>query len=336
MPAFGSAFEVWTRSRSAGRLLTVALAAFGATAAAAQSAQAPPATAPAAPAAGSACNITLSPAIYQKWVEAGGENGHLGCPTARESTSVKTPGGSVGHEVDFAANGGSAILWHASGDHAGQTYVVTGCNYRLYVQYGGPRGWLGLPIGEPANNPDGQTQAFEGGLIAYQRADRSCSATRGAPPPPPVGAHDVALEQAAKVPLGLYVDAASGDHMTTSTGLPAALADFYQATRQEGFVYSQHPPGAVTLKLYFKESTGDYATVATPEGERDVQQAGYEFAGGQGFVFPSARPGTTPLKLYFNADKHDYFLAGTPESEAEAQGAGYSFVRIEGYAPTGP
>ncbi|MBS0410320.1 MAG: hypothetical protein JSR86_10430 [Proteobacteria bacterium] len=287
---------------------------------------------PSAAAPGMACDTALSPPILQKWTELGGQNG-LGCPTARESTSVKTQGGSVGHEADFAANGGAGIFWHASGAYAGQTYAVRGCNYRLYVQYGGPRGWLGLPIGEPQNNPDGQTQAFEGGVISYQRADRSCSAERGAPPPPPVGAHDVAVEQAPKVPLGLYFDSASGDHLTTSTGLPPQLADFYQTVRQEASVYGEHPPGAVTLKLFFKESTGDYATVATPEGERDVQAAGYEFAGGQGFVFPTPQPGTVALKLYVNADKHDYFLAATPESQAEAEGAGYVFVRIEGYAP---
>ena len=302
---------------------------------------APPRTAfaqaaPATVGGGMACDVALSPPIFQKWTEMGGKSGRLGCPSARESTSVKTLAGSVGHEADFSDNGGSAILWHASGPHAGQTYVVTGCNYRLYVQYGGPRGWLGLPIGEPANNPDGQTQAFEGGVINFMRTDRSCTATRGAATAPEVGAHDVALEQAQKVPLGLYFDSASGDHLTTATGLPPQLTDFYQTVRAEAYVYNQHPPGAVTLKLYFKESTGDYATVATPEGERDMQAAGYEFAGGQGFVFPSPQPGTVPLKLYFNADKHDYFLVGSAESEAEATGAGYRFVRIEGYAPKEP
>jgi hypothetical protein len=300
-------------------------------------AQTPPASASGPPAASSglACDTALSPAILQKWTELGGKDG-LGCPTAREATSVKTQGGSVGHEADFAASGGSGIFWHASGDHAGQTYAVRGCNYRLYVQYGGPRGWLGLPIGEPQNNPDGQTQAFEGGVIEYTRADHNCSATRGAPPPPPVGSHDVALEQAGKVPLGLYFDSASGDHLTTSTGLPPQLTDFYQTVRQEAFVYQEHPPGAVTLKLYFKEATGDYATVATPEGEREVQSAGYEFAGIQGYVFPSSQPGTVPLKLFFNADKHDYFLAASPESVTEAESNGYGFVRVEGFAPAAP
>ncbi|MGA0599608.1 LGFP repeat-containing protein [Caulobacter sp. KR2-114] len=300
------------------------------------------AAAPAAPtatpavAAGLACDTQLSPAIFAKWTELGGKNG-LGCPAAREATSVKTQSGSVGHEADFADHGGAGIFWHASGAHAGQTYAVTGCYYRLFVQYGGPRGWLGLPVGEPQNNPDGQTQAFEGGVIDYQRADHSCSATRAAEQAAPtLGAHDVALADAHLVPLGLYFDSASGDHMTSATGLPPQLTDFYQTVRQEAQVYQEHPPGAVALKLYFKEATGDYATVATPEGERDVQSAGYEFAGLQGYVFPGPQPGLAPLKLYVGPDGKDYFLAASAASLGEAEAAGYRFVRIEGYAPAAP
>lgn len=293
----------------------------------------PPAAPTTAPATGLACDTPLSPAIFQKWTELGGKSG-IGCPSAREATSVKTQSGSVGHEADFADNGGTGIFWHASGAHAGQTYAVRGCYYRLYVQYGGPRGWLGLPVGEPQNNPDGQTQAFEGGVIDYQRADHSCSATRAAEEAAPtVGSHDVALPDAHLVPLGLYFDSASGDHMTSATGLPPQLADFYQTVRQEAQVYQEHPPGAVALKLYFKEATGDYATVATPEGERDVQAAGYEFAGLQGYVFPGPQTGLVALRLYASADGKDYFLAAAAASIAEAEGAGYRFVRIEGYAP---
>lgn len=296
---------------------------------------APPA-APTAAATGLACDTQLSPPVFAKWTELGGKDG-LGCPTAREATSVKTRSGSVGHEADFSEHGGAGVFWHASGPHAGQTYAVRGCNYRLYVQYGGPRGWLGLPVSEPQNNPDGQTQTFEGGTIDYLRADRSCSATRAAEEAAPtVGSHDVALADTHLVPLGLYFDSASGDHMTTATGLPSQLADFYQTVRQEAQVYQEHPPGAVALKLYFKEATGDYATVATPEGERDVQSAGYEFAGLQGYVFPGPQPGLAPLKLYVSADHKDYFLAASAASIGEAEGAGYQFVRVEGYAPAAP
>ena len=295
-----------------------------------------PSPAPAAPTAaatGMACDTPLSPAVFAKWNELGGKDG-VGCPAAREATSVKTRSGSVGHEADFADHGGAGIFWHASGDHAGQTYAVRGCNYRLYVQYGGPRGWLGLPVGEPQNNPDGQSQAFEGGTIDYLRADRSCSATRAAEQEAPtVGSHDVALADAHLVPLGLYFDSASGDHMTSATGLPPQLTDFYQTVRQEAQVYQEHPPGAVPLKLYFKEATGDYATVATPEGERDVQSAGYEFAGLQGYVFPGPRDGLVALRLYVSGDHKDYFLAASTTSLSEAEGAGYQFVRVEGYAP---
>lgn len=284
------------------------------------------------PATGMACDTPLSPPVYSKWTELGGKDG-VGCPTAREATSVKTRSGSVGHEADFSDHGGAGIFWHASGAHAGQTYAVRGCYYRLYVQYGGPRGWLGLPVGEPQNNPDGQTQSFEGGTIDYQRADHSCSATRAAEEAAPtVGSHDVPLADVHLVPLGLYFDSASGDHMTTATGLPAQLADFYQTVRQEAQVYQEHPPGAVALKLYFKEATGDYATVATPEGERDVQSAGYEFAGLQGYVFPGPQAGLVALKLYVSADHKDYFLAASAASIGEAEAAGYQFLRIEGYA----
>ncbi len=63
-----------------------------------------------------------------------------------------------------------------SGPEAGKAFAVFGCNWRLYFQFGGPGGWLGLPLEDPQNNPDGQSQRFEGGVITATRAYASCDA----------------------------------------------------------------------------------------------------------------------------------------------------------------
>ena len=43
----------------------------------------------------------------------------------------------------------------------GKAFAVAACD-RLYVQYGGVSGWLGLPISDAINTPDGQRQKIRG------------------------------------------------------------------------------------------------------------------------------------------------------------------------------
>ncbi|HWA62968.1 MAG TPA: hypothetical protein VG939_16425, partial [Caulobacteraceae bacterium] len=282
-----------------------------------------------------ACGTPLSGPIFQKWTEAGGQSGRLGCPSGKEERISPGPSGSSGRKADFS--GGAAIVWHASGPHAGQTYIVQGCFWRLYAQYGGGAGWLGLPVGDAENNPDGQTQAFEGGRMTYHRADRNCEAEHGAAAAPEVGAHDVALDQAQHAPLILYLDPTRQEYFTSAQGLAGEdQPERYQQVRIEGYVFAQHPPGTVPLRAYWNASRGDHLTVGTAEGERAAVSSGYDYAGAQGFVFPDPRPGTHALKLYWSTARQDFLLVGTPEGDADAKTNGYDFVRVEGYALDGP
>src|ERR1700722_10324154 len=68
-----------------------------------------------------ACGQALSGPVFDKWTAMGGKEGPLGCPSARETAMPASPQGSSGREATFDA---AAILWHGSGPHAGQTYVV--------------------------------------------------------------------------------------------------------------------------------------------------------------------------------------------------------------------
>jgi len=227
--------------------------------------------------AGQACGYALSGPIWNKWTAMGGEKGLLGCPQARESAALPSPTGSAGREVTFGAGEGAAIFWHASGPRAGQTYAVIGCAWRLYFQFGGSGGWLGLPTSDAINTPDGKLQAFEGGSIAYDRALDACTATRAAEEAAQAPAAPAAAASAPKAPLDLYFDPARGDYLTTATesGAAAALAAHYQKVRTEGFVFTVRQPGTVPLKLYWNETLGDNDTVATPHGEREALAAGY-------------------------------------------------------------
>jgi len=295
-----------------------------------------PAEGPAAPTE-QACGYALSGPIWNKWTAMGGEKGLLGCPLARESAALPSPTGSAGREVTFGAGEGSAIFWHTSGPRAGQTYAVIGCAWRLYFQFGGSGGWLGLPTSDAINTADGKLQAFEGGSIAYDRALDACTATRAAEEAQASPAPAAAVS-APKAPLDLYFDPARGDYLTTATqsGAAAALAAHYRKVRTEGFVFTARQPGTVPLKLYWNETLGDNDPVATRDGEREALAAGYEFGGLQGYVYSDPQPGATPLKLFYNVQRHDNYLTGTPEGEADAATQGYVFVRIEGYAPAGP
>ena len=128
------------------------------------------------PAASSAtCAIALGGPIGEAWANFGGAEGRLGCPTAPEADTVTSASGAHARQAMFATG---TIVWHGTGARASLAYTVWGCAFRLYFQYGGPSGWLGLPTSDPINTPDGQKQSFEGGEVRVFRATDTCEAER--------------------------------------------------------------------------------------------------------------------------------------------------------------
>jgi hypothetical protein len=279
----------------------------------------------------SACGRQLSAPVLAKWTAMGGAGGVLGCPQTPEMPGSTSPVGTKAREADFAAG---MILWHADGPRAGQTFAVTGCIFRLYFQYGGPSGWLGLPTDDPTNFPDGQRQTFEGGRVTYLRAPNDCSAERtvevaAARPPPPD------KPNAPTSPLDAFFDAARGDHLSAASAgvVKTALAANYQRIGNQSAVFDDAVPGAAPLKLFWNESIGDHLATATVEGERDAFANGYQFEASQGFVWTDPRPGARALQQFSDPVTGHHWLVATPDEEAEARSKGYVFQRIEGYAP---
>jgi hypothetical protein len=276
--------------------------------------------------AAAVCGQSLSAPVQAKWTMLGGPDG-LGCPTAVEMATAASPQGSAAREATFPT---AAILWHASGAHAGQTFAVSGCAYRLYFQYGGPGGWLGLPTSDAVNTPDGQRQTFEGGVITYRRAYQECEAEHTAA--------TQAQATSAKAPLDQFHDPARGDDVAAASvgGIERILAAHYQRVRTEGYVFTEPGPGLIPLKAYWNEAVGAHIDVASPETEREAQSAGYVFDGAQGYVYADPHPGARPLKLFHDAGGGHDLLTATDEGQADALARGYLFVRIEGYLPTLP
>jgi hypothetical protein len=229
---------------------------------------------------------------------------------------------------------GGGIVWHVSGPRAGQTFAVNGCIWRLYFQYGGPGGWLGLPIADAANTPDGQKQAFEGGVVTYQRTPDACEAT---PVAETADAGAAEIPTPPKAALDLFFDPARSDYLVAASAPAAgrALAAHYQRLRTQAYVFTDQAPGTTPLKLYWNEAGGAHVAVATADGERNALAEGDTFEGIQGFVYTDPRPGTVPLKQFVNPAGRARLAAG-PEDEAQAAADGYAFIRVEGYAPTAP
>jgi uncharacterized protein with LGFP repeats len=105
----------------------------------------------------------------------GGEDGRLGCPTADETDIPASSKGTMSREIVFGERG--AIFTILPGPGLEHAVAISDC-YRLFYQYGGASGWLGLPIGDAVNTPDGRKQAYEGGEMRFERALDSCEATR--------------------------------------------------------------------------------------------------------------------------------------------------------------
>ena len=142
----------------------------------------------------------LSEAVAGYRRDLGGENGRLGCPTAREAAGASSPQGSADRVATFGQNG--VIVLAVSGPRAGEAFAVSGGCYRLYVQYGGTSGWLGLPTADQENTPDGATQHFEGGVMRWGRALNDCDAEPSAAAPPAAPTATAATE--ARAPLDLF------------------------------------------------------------------------------------------------------------------------------------
>ena len=285
-------------------------------------AQAPPAN---------ACGHNLSAPVLAKWNALGGADGLLGCAKTDEMAGATSPAGTRAREADFATG---MVLWHIDGPRAGQTYAVTGCIWRTYFQYGGPSGWLGLPIGDPVNFPDGQRQAFEGGRITYLRAPNECDAERSVEvaqsrPPPPAAA-----APAETGPLDAWFDAARGDHLSAASASVAktAQAANYVVVGHQAAVFVAPGPGTAPLKLFWNEALGDHLSTATPESEHDAFASGYQFEASQGFVWTDPHPGAWTLAQYRDPASGHHWLVAGPDEAAEAKAKGFVFERIEGYA----
>ena len=276
-----------------------------------------------------ACGRLLSAPVFAKWTAMGGEHGDLGCPVADEAAAAASKHGSTAREADFAKG---IVVWHATGPRAGQTFVVVGCAWRLYFQFGGTQGWLGLPLSDLTNTPDGRRQAFEGGTITYTRAFDSCDAEPAAAPT------ETSAPAAATSPLDLFFYPARGDYITGASAATAktAIDAGYQRVATQAYVMTEQAQGAVPLKLYFNEAAGDHLTVGTAEGERNALATGYEFEASQGFVWADPHAGAFALKQYRNPSSGHHILAATPEAESQAVKDGFVFERIEGYAPGTP
>ncbi len=314
--------KAWTRTALAAVLLACILTTSG------------PASAQPAPAAalaqsgGADCGGGLSEPVGGAWRDMGGEAGRLGCPTQREMATSTSPRGSAARAAVFGLNG--EIILHVSGPRAGQAYAVWGCSYRLFVQFGGTSGWLGLPIGEAENIPDGSRQAFEGGTIRYTRAYDDCEATPAAPSA--VAAAPMPIDP--ETPLDIFEKPTTGDRLSLATGgsVTEALGAGYLRLRGQALVLTVPSPGTLPLKLYWNETRDLRETLASIQSERDALAAGYVFEAGQGFIWPDPRPGTLALKLFRDPATGRTRLTAGAQDEREALARGYGFVRIEGYA----
>lgn len=295
-----------------------------------ESARAQAAPPGAAGADGRPCGFGLSEPVASAWRDLGGESGRLGCPTTLEAAGAPSPQGSANRVATFGQNG--VIILAVTGPRAGQAFGVSGGCYRLYVQYGGTSGWLGLPVADQENTPDGSLQRFEGGVMRWARAIDDC---RAEPATPAAAAPAAAAAAAALAPLDLFEDPATGDRLSLATAgsVAEATSAGYQRLRGQARVLTAEAPGTVRLKLYVDEVRNLRETLASPQSERDAQAAGYAFEAGQGWVWTDPRPGTVALKLYRNGATGRTRLAAGPQDEQEAAAKGYGFVRIEGYAP---
>lgn len=132
------------------------------------------ATSPQEDDAASPCAVPTDAAIAGRWRDLGAGDGRLGCPTGREDGLATTSGKAF---IVMAFDDG-LLVRPAARTFAPNVMFVWGCIYRLYIQQGGLSGWLGAPLNDPENTPDGQKQRFEHGVARFYRATSSCDVER--------------------------------------------------------------------------------------------------------------------------------------------------------------
>jgi hypothetical protein len=124
----------------------------------------------------SACGRTLSAALYDKWMQLGGEGGRLGCPITDESEAPASPQGTTGRWIQFAKGDGGYLVMHQSGPHSGKAVEVSGCMFKLYFSQGGTKSWLGFPLSDGREISSGARQEFEGGYAVWDSRTYVCQA----------------------------------------------------------------------------------------------------------------------------------------------------------------
>jgi hypothetical protein len=316
----------------ASALLAVSLTATIAGRGHAQAAPAAPVTPPIVP-ADTACGRQLSAAALLEWRNLGGEQGRLGCATAPETTTSVSPQGSAARAATFGDRG--MILLHTGGARAGQAYAIAGCFYRLYIQYGASSGWLGLPVADAINTPDGSRQEFEGGSMDYARAYDACEATHATETAAPA---QTAVTASETLTLDVYEDPTGTERLSLAapTAVLKALAAGYRKGATQARVMTEPRDGAIALKLFFNESAGLRESVANSLSEQEALSHGYAFDGGQGYIWAAPHPGLLTLKLFRAGATGRSWLTASSGEEAQAVAAGLVFVRVEGYADPAP
>ncbi len=125
-----------------------------------------------------ACNYLVGSGIYSKWIELGGEQGKLGCPTMNETAAPSSPQGTTGRMTQFTKGDGGYLIWHESGRFSGTTFDVSGCMFILYSNLGGTSSWLGFPVSDGYQAAPGARQDFESGFVTWDSKTYQCKAVK--------------------------------------------------------------------------------------------------------------------------------------------------------------
>lgn len=91
-----------------------------------------------------------------------------------------TAAGTLGF-IRSADDGKTLLCCHATGPRRGSTFFVRGgIGFCYRRHFGGPRGFLGLPVSDEHAVPEGARSDFEGGRLVWQRQGSVVRAFRGA------------------------------------------------------------------------------------------------------------------------------------------------------------
>lgn len=123
-----------------------------------------------------ACGHSLGKALYDRWIQRGGESGKLGCPIGDEAEAPASGRLTKGRWAQFAGGDGGYLILHGSGPDEGKLFEVTGCMFKLYSSLGGTKSWLGFPLGDESPTSSGTQQWFEYGLILWNSKTSQCEA----------------------------------------------------------------------------------------------------------------------------------------------------------------